>query len=48
MGMRLARALPEAKSSARLNLILNAHWNKGLSENSKGRCFRGKGWMERV
>jgi len=28
--MRLARALPEAKSPARLNLILNAHWNKNL------------------
>jgi hypothetical protein len=26
-GMRLARALPEAKSPARLNLILIAHWN---------------------
>ncbi len=26
-GMRLAGASPEAKSPARLSLILNAHWN---------------------
>jgi hypothetical protein len=26
--MRLARALPEVKNPARLNLILKAHWNK--------------------
>ncbi len=30
--MRLARAWPDAQNSARLNLILKAHWNKQLVE----------------